>query len=55
MSRLGTVFASNRKAYSKWLRQAAPKQRPKSDAELEAAIVRIGQMFPGSVTRGVAP
>lgn len=50
-TRLGTVYASNAKAYGKWRRAHAVAERPRSDVEMEAAIMRIASQFPGSVER----
>jgi len=52
-ARLGTVFASNVRAYSRWRTQFRPKTRPAplSDAQLEAAIMNAQAHFPGAISR----
>lgn len=51
-ARMGTVFASNRKAYDQWRRDAAPKGRGLTGDALEAAVRRIAEQFPDNVIRG---
>ncbi len=54
--RVGSIIARDRKAHDKWNRRNSrrlTKRGPMADAELEAAILRIGEMFPGSVSRVV--
>lgn len=53
--RVGTVFAHDAKQYGKW-RARKPRRlgSPLSDAALEAAIRRVGDMFPDHVTTGRA-
>lgn len=55
-TRLGTIFASDRKALAKWRRATDQPVtgRALSDEELERRIGAIGSMFPGHVTREVA-
>lgn len=56
-ARLGTIFAHPKaqNQYRRWSqRRDAPKPVPLGDAALEAAILRIGQQFPGNVERVVA-
>jgi hypothetical protein len=55
-TRMGTVYASNLKAYRKWA-SAKHRRRPSrgltGDA-LERAVMGIAQQFPGNVLRGAA-
>ena len=52
---MGTVFASNRKAYKNWKRKTGTQRPTKmSDRELEGAIMRAAAMFPENVTRVTA-
>ncbi len=57
---MGTVFAHSRKAYHKWRRafdRTSKHRAPEmlTGAALEAAVARVGQMFPGHVVREVRP
>jgi hypothetical protein len=54
--RLGTIFAHDRKAFSRWhSRRNAKTRRPSlSGAALEQAVMRIAQVFPDNVQRVTA-
>lgn len=52
--RVGTIFAHDRKAHTKWQNAKRSKSRKRGlvgDA-LEAAVMGIAQMFPQNVIRG---
>lgn len=55
-ARLGAIFASNRRAYSKWVArvQASQPKRSLSDAALERAIMNVASQFPQNVSRRAA-
>lgn len=54
--RVGTIFAHENDQYRRW--QRAPKQKrlgkPLAGASLEAAVMRIADIFPGNVIRETA-
>jgi hypothetical protein len=55
-TRVGTVFASNVKAYRKWAnakRTRRPGRGLTGDA-LERAVMGVARQFPGNVLRGAA-
>lgn len=55
--RVGTIFAHDQKAYSRWTRRPkarARKQHGLTGAALEAAVMRIAQRFPDNVVVGPA-
>lgn len=50
---MGTGFAYDTKAYGKWRRR--PSKTPQLDgAALEAAVMRVAEMFPDNVERVAA-
>lgn len=52
--RAGTIFAHDGRQHQRWVRSRQPKGRALSGDALEAAVMRIAQMFPGNVIRGTA-
>ena len=56
--RIGTIFAHDRKQYSRWRsrRQAIAAQggRSLTGAALEAAVMQVAQLFPANVIRQAA-
>lgn len=56
--RVGTLVAHNRKAADQWRRardrKAIKSQRRLVGAELEAAVMRVADMFPTNVVHGAA-
>lgn len=55
--RIGTVFAHDAKQYRRWRSRQQSRTRPGRKlvgAELEAAVMRVAQMFPGHVIHAAA-
>ena len=55
--RLGTIFAHDNRQHSRWRSRNAAKPnrgRSLSGAELEAAVMRVANMFPGNVLHQAA-
>lgn len=55
--RIGTVFAHDKRQYSRW--QSRKKRIPKRGsglvgAALEAAVMRVAELFPKNVVHGAA-